>query len=102
MTDKTGRECQLVSAVHNKKGDVLIAIAKSDDVRIETKPGEEIDLVFAGCGGKNFVFTIEGNNLWNIRAKLGLSQGNIIIIIVTLIIVIVIVYGVFKFFAKRK
>jgi hypothetical protein len=73
MTDKAGKECQLVSAVHNKQGDVLTAIAKSDDVRVETKPGEEIDLVFEGCKGEEFVFTIEGYNLWNIRAKLGLN-----------------------------
>jgi hypothetical protein len=102
MTDKAGKECQLVSAVHNKKGDVLTAIAKSDDARIETKPGEEIDLVFEGCKGEDFVFTIEGYNPWNYRAKLALSQGNIIIIIVTLIIVVVIIFGAFKFFAKKK
>jgi hypothetical protein len=102
MTDKSGKECKLVSAVHNKKGDVLTAIAKSDDVRVETKPGEEIDLVFSGCSGEEFVFSIEGYNAIPRLAKLALSQGNIIIIIVTLITVIVIVYGAFKFFAKRK
>jgi hypothetical protein len=73
MTDKAGKECQLVSAVHNKKGDVLTAIAKSDDARVETKPGEEIDLVFSGCSGEEFVFSIEGYNPVNFPVKLGLN-----------------------------
>jgi hypothetical protein len=102
LTDNTENECKLVSAKHSKNGDVLSAIAKSDDARIETKPGEEIDLVFSGCSGEEFVFSIEGYNAMPRLAKLALSQGNIIIIIVTLITVIVIVYGAFKFFAKRK
>jgi hypothetical protein len=101
LVDESGKECKLVSAIHDKNGDVLTAIAKSDDVRVETKPGEEIDLTFDGCKGEEFVFMIEGYNRWYL-AKMALSQGNIIIIIVTLIIVIIIVYGAFKFSARKR
>jgi hypothetical protein len=104
MTDKAGNECQLVSAVHNKKGDVLTAIAKSDDVRVETKPGEVIDLVFEGCKGEDFVFTIEGYNPWNYRAKLALSQGGIVIVFAAILVIalLAVMFGVMKNMKKKK
>jgi hypothetical protein len=74
LVDESGKECKLVSAVHDKKGDVLTAIAKSDDVRIETKPGEEINLVFEGCEGEEFVFSIEGYNQLPEFIKMGLNS----------------------------
>jgi hypothetical protein len=101
LTDDTGNECKLVSAIHDKNGDVLTAITKSDDVRVETKPGEEIDLTFDGCSGKTFTFTVEGYNNRPMFMKEAFSSTNIILIIITIITVIVIVYGAFKFFFKK-
>jgi hypothetical protein len=101
LVDGNENECKLVSAVHDKKGDVLTAIAKSDDIRIETKPGEEIALTFDGCSGKTFTFTLEGYNDRPMLVKEAFSSTNIILIIITIITVIVIVYGAFKFFFKK-
>jgi hypothetical protein len=102
LVDENGKECKLVSAIHDKKGDVLSAIVKSDDVRVETKPGQEIALTFDGCSGKTFTFTIEGYNSRPVLMKEALSYTNIILIAITIIIVIIIVYGAFKLFAKKK
>jgi hypothetical protein len=102
LVDESGKECKLVSAVHDKKGDVISAITKSDDVRVETKPGEEIDLTFDGCSGKTFTFTVEGYNARLVLIKEALSSTNLIVIVITIIIVIVIVYSFFKLFAKNK
>ena len=62
LTDDKGEECQLISAEHSKYGNVLEILAESDDIRIETKPREEIALTFEGCSGSEFSFTIEGYN----------------------------------------
>ncbi len=57
-----GKECELESVIHSKHGDILDKLIESDDIRTETKPGEEISLTFAGCSGKEFIFIIEGYN----------------------------------------
>ncbi|MDI6825572.1 MAG: hypothetical protein QMD36_00005, partial [Candidatus Aenigmarchaeota archaeon] len=62
LTDENGNECRLVSAIHSKHGDVLSLIAKSDDTRVRTFPGEEIKLVYKDCSGNSFTFMIEGYN----------------------------------------
>jgi hypothetical protein len=102
LMDENGKECQLISAIHNKNGDVLSAIARSDDIRTETKPGQEIALTFAECSGKTFEFTIEGYNSRPMLMKQALTYTNLIAISIALIILIVIVYGAFKFFARKQ
>jgi hypothetical protein len=105
LTDNTGKECKLISAVHNKKGNVLQAIGKSDDVRVETKPGEEIDLTFDGCSGNDFTFRIEGYNPVFRPIKLVLSYNNLPLIFISLVVSvlsIVIVFSVFKQAIKTK
>lgn len=62
LTDETGKECKLVSAVHSKYGDVLQALQNEDDNRIRTLSGEEIKLTFEGCSGETFTLTVEGYN----------------------------------------
>jgi hypothetical protein len=63
LTDESGKECRLLSAVHSKDGDVLSAIEKSDDVRVRNFPGDEIRLTYDGCSGNTFTFSIEGYNM---------------------------------------
>jgi len=102
LTDSEGRGCKLIKAEHSKLGNVLSLIKQSDDIKAETKPGEEISLIFTGCTGDEFTFTVEGYNPINRIAKLTLSYANILIVIAATIIVVVIVFEIFKFFAKRK
>ncbi len=61
LKDESGKECELISAIHSKHGDVLLELIKSDDVRIQTFPSENIKLVYT-CSGNRFSFTIEGYN----------------------------------------
>jgi len=99
LADKTGNGCKLISAIHNKKGDVLSALAKSDDIRAETKPGEEINLTFTGCSGEDIIFTIEGYNSIFRAVKLELSYDNLPLIIASIfasLILILVVFTVFK------
>jgi len=63
LRDEAGKECKLISAIHSKQGDVLKSLQKSDDIRVRTFPGEEIKLVYEGCSGNQFTFTIEGYNM---------------------------------------
>jgi hypothetical protein len=104
LVDESGNECKLVSAIHDKKGDVLTAIAKSDDVRIETKPGEEIDLVFEGCKGEEFVFSIEGYNAIPRLAKMALSQIGITIVFAAILVIalLAVMFGVMKNMKKKR
>ena len=62
LTDESGRECKLLSAIHSKDGDVLKQLMKSDDVRARNFPGDEIKLTYDGCSGETFIFRIEGYN----------------------------------------
>jgi hypothetical protein len=101
LIDSTGKECRLISAKHSNKGDVLSAIEKSDDVRVDTKPGEDIDLLFERCSGEEFTFSIEGYNRANRWIKTSLSYMNIIAFIVT-VAAIIIVFVSFKLFARKK
>lgn len=102
LIDQEGKECEMVSAYHSKDGDVLTAIKDSDDVRIETMPGEELEIAFEGCEGEEFEFSIEGYNPWQRAFKLSLSPTNIIIAVIAIVVLVVIVFGVFKFFAMKK
>ena len=63
LVDSSGKECNLVSAVHSKQGDVRQALLYNDNDRVRTYPGEEIKLVYSGCTGTDFTFTIEGYNM---------------------------------------
>jgi hypothetical protein len=103
LTDDTGNECKLVSAIHDKKGDVLTAIAKSEDVRVETKPGEEIDLVFDRCKGEELVFSIEGYNRWYLE-KMALSQIGITIVLVGVLVIalLAVMFGIMKNMKKKR
>ena len=62
LTDGTGKECNMISATHSKQGDVLSAIATSDNVRVRSYPGERITLTYDDCSGNQFTFSIEGYN----------------------------------------
>jgi hypothetical protein len=96
LTDGTGKECQLLSAVHSKDGDVLSAIEKSDDVRVRSFPGDEIKLKYDGCSGKTFSFTIEGYNRKIMFEWLDITTMIPIVVILALVIS-VIIFGVLKF-----
>jgi len=100
LTDEIGKECQLILAEHSKHGDVTSILKESDDVRIETKPGQDIELTFKGCYSDEFIFNIEGYNRPPEAIKLALSSAGILIIIVTIILVVIILF-VFKFFVKK-
>jgi len=62
LTDYSGNECHLVSAVHSKQGDILQDLLYSDDKRVRTYPEEEVKLVYDSCSGTDFSFTIKGYN----------------------------------------
>jgi len=62
LTDSSGNDCRLLSAVHSKQGDVLQDLLYSDDKRARTYPEDEIKLVYDGCSGTDFSFTVEGYN----------------------------------------
>ena len=65
LTNENGKECKLISATHSKDGDILQLLKESDDLRVRTKPNEEIVLIYEDCSGSNFTFSIEGYNpLW--------------------------------------
>jgi hypothetical protein len=96
LTDQEGRECKLIRAEHSKLGDVTDSVEESDDSRVETKPGESIELTFTNCEGNEFKLKIEGYNPWWHFVKLGLSLTNILIIIITFVILIL------SFFAFRR
>ena len=102
LKDSEGKECKLIKAIHSKLGDVTSLIKESDDERVETKPGERIELTFKDCEGEDFTLSIEGYNPWWHFVKMGLSYTNVIVILITVIIVVAIVFGFFKFFIKRS
>ncbi|MCX6821287.1 MAG: hypothetical protein NTW30_00765, partial [Candidatus Aenigmarchaeota archaeon] len=102
LIDKEGKECKLISAEHSKNGDVLSTIAKSDDIRVETRPGEDIELVFDGCSGNEFAFTIEGYNSQPAEMKEALSPTNIMAILITIALLIVIIFGIMKFSRNKS
>ena len=98
LTDGTGNECKLISATHSKQGDVLSAIAKSDDVRVRSYPGERIKLTYDGCSGNQFTFSIEGYNRKCGPEGCELSTTNIIPIVVIITLVIIgLIIGIMKF-----
>jgi hypothetical protein len=111
LKDEKGKECKLIKAEHSKLGDVLSLIDKNDDSRVETKPGERIELTYTGCEGEQFEFSIEGFNPMPHGLKKAFRLGvsftekygivGLTIITVSVITVIAIVFGVFKFFAKK-
>ncbi|RLG54023.1 MAG: hypothetical protein DRN95_09025, partial [Candidatus Hydrothermarchaeota archaeon] len=109
LTDSTGKECELIEAKHSKLGDITSLISKSDDSRVETKPGERIELTFKDCEGEDFTLSIEGYNPWGVLGlwrwsfpvKLALSYANIMIIIVTMILLVIVVLT-FKFFMRKE
>jgi hypothetical protein len=100
LTDSGGRECKLIKAEHSKIGDVLGKLRESDDLRIETKPGESIELNFIGCSGDEFTLTIEGYNWFPRFVKMALSQYTLMVIVMS-IIVLIAVFAVFRVFMKR-
>jgi len=101
LTDSKGRECKLTEAIHSKRGDVLDELIKSDDLRVETKPGESIELTFTNCEGNEFNLEIEGFNPWRFPVKMALSYTNIMIIGITVSLLVVIIL-MFKRFMVRK
>ena len=100
LRDEKGNECKLISAIHSKKGDVLPLIKESDDSRVRTYPGEEIKLVYTGCEGEEFTFSIEGYNMKWTGVFLGLNYTDIIMILITIALVVIVIF-VFKFFMRR-
>jgi hypothetical protein len=62
LTDETGKECKLISAKHSTYGNVLSKLIKVDGIRVRTYPEQEIKLVYTGCSGDKFTFTIVGYN----------------------------------------
>jgi hypothetical protein len=99
LTDESGKECRLISAVHSKDGDVLSAIEKSDDIRVRNFPGDEIRLTYDGCSGKAFTFSIEGHNR---KAMFEDITTMVPIAIVIAAIVLAIIFGILKLFTKKK
>jgi hypothetical protein len=93
LTDESGKECRLLSAVHSKDGDVLSAIEKSDDVRVRNFPGDEIRLTYDGCSGNTFTFNIEG---YNIKWMLEDVTTMVPIAIVIVLLVSAIIIGILK------
>jgi len=88
----------LISATHSKQGDILSVIAKSDDVRVRSYPGERIKLTYDGCSGNQFTFSIEGYNRKCGPMGCDLSTTNIIPIVVIITLVIVgLIIGIMKF-----
>ncbi len=124
ITDSEGKkEAKLVSAKHSKYGDVINAIAKSDDIRTDTQVFDTIDLKFKVPelkGEANFTFEIEGYNpavnildkgvsiigqvimSGNIITKFDIADFTVIAAIIAIAISIVLIYGSFKFFAGRN
>jgi len=100
LTDKQGKECRLISAVHSKHGNVLTAIEKSDNIRTDTMPGEWLTLKFDGCTGKKFNFSVEGYNPQNRFVKMALSYDNLPSVIICSIICIVLMVAVFSVFKR--
>ncbi|RLF38742.1 MAG: hypothetical protein DRN00_03495 [Thermoplasmata archaeon] len=101
LTDSEGKECKLTEAIHSKRGDVLDELIESDDLRVETKPGESIELTFTNCEGNEFNLEIEGFNPWRPPLKLALNYTNIMIIGITVSLLVVIIL-MFKRFMVRK
>jgi len=101
LINEKGKECQLISAIHSEDGNVLSKLVKSDDIRIETKPTEEILLTFESCSGNKFTFTTEGYNRSPKAIKLALNYATITGILFAVIVVVILVYGGFKYFAKK-
>jgi hypothetical protein len=105
LVDGNEKECKLVSAIHDKKGDVLSIIANSDDIRIETKPGEEITLTFDECKGEDFVFSIEGYNPFFYLQKMSLGSKNLTLLFTSVFIslaVVVVIFAVFRATIRSK
>ena len=91
----------MISAEHSKDGNVLSQLKESDDVRVDTNPGDDIALTFTGCSGEEFSFTTEGHNPWGraLKTALSLTPENITVIIFAVILALIIpgiVFFVFK------
>jgi hypothetical protein len=101
LTDSKGGECKLIEAIHSKLGNVLSLLDKSDDSRVETKPGESIELTFTNCEGNEFNLEIEGFNPWGFPVKMALSYTNIIIIGITVSLLVIIILMFKRFMVKK-
>ena len=103
LIDERGKECKFISAIHSKDGNVLSQLKESDDLRVQTKPTEEIALTFVGCSGNIFTLSVEGGNWFKgpLAIKLALNYANIIAILLAVIIVPIVTFSVFKL-AIRK
>ena len=102
LTDETGKECRLISAVHSQVGDVSQQLVKTDGVRVRTFPGEEIKLTYDGCSGNIFTFSIEGFNMkW---VGMELNSSNVVMIIIALIIlsVVLLIFSLIPRFLYRE
>lgn len=102
LIDENGTECRLVSAVHSKQGDVLNQLEKSDDVRVNTLPEEEIKLVFDGCSGENFSFVIEGYNYKMLLGTIEIEDTTLyaIIIVIALAAIVFLAFALYRKSAK--
>ena len=100
LIDQQGKECKLIKAIHSKLGDVTSLIKESDDERVETKPGERVELTFERCSGNEFTLEIEGYNPKPVMVMLALNYTNILLII-SVVIALLLVLIVFKFFLRR-
>jgi len=99
LTDAAGKECKLLSATHSKHGDVLSAIEKSDDIRVRTFPEEEIKLVYEGCSGNKFTFSIEGYN----RKVLGFDLAiNVVLYALIVVIILGITFSIIDIIVKKN
>jgi len=86
-----GEEAKLISAWHSKYGDVTSILAKSDDVRTDTKLWDEIELKFAATKAESFLVKIEGYNPVTFPRKVLLDitpeQLSLVVIIVVLLLI---------------
>jgi hypothetical protein len=72
------KELKLISARHSRLGDVTSILAGSDDLRINTKVFDSIELKFTAEEGDYFLFEVEGYNpIRPGRYKLDIADFNI-------------------------
>ena len=110
LIDFNGKECNLIKAIHSRLGDVTSLIKENDDERVETKPGEKIELIYTGCSGDNFTLEIEGYNPWGVVrlfffgppvfVKESLSYTGITVIVIT-VITLIVIFIVLKIFMRK-
>ena len=99
LTDESGKECRLISAVHSKDGDVSKQLIVSDDIRVRSFPGDEIKLTYSGCSGETFSFKIVGYNMAAIKLNV---TSTIAIVIVLALIVLLIIFGILKLTKSKE